>query len=125
MGQQAVASSPSFYYELNSDIKEVTIKTVYDFDSNLKSGANINEFFTVDFRRLQPNEDGEKSLANGLDKVQDYVIYNLPSYVNDDSQLIFFLNEKPVTTDTFSVVVRMEFMDGTYVQARTEDVIIK
>jgi len=125
VGQSAIACDPSFIPELNSNIKDISLKTVYDFDENHESGEDVKDLFNVKyFHRYDQRSEDLLSASN--EQVYDYIMENLGgrSFYNE-ARLVFYLNSPPEMTDTVSVVLKIEFEDGSTVQARTEDVIIK
>lgn len=118
VAQSVIASSPDHFVELNSNIDSVLVFSVYDFDDKVKSGDDISEYMTFTRRQfLYPEEFS-------LSEVEPRLIEYFSGFYGSDPP-IFYLNKSPISQDTVSFLMKVTFKDGSFVQARTDDVIIR
>ncbi|MFT5724952.1 MAG: hypothetical protein ACI9JN_002075 [Bacteroidia bacterium] len=100
--------------ELNSNMKSVSIKTVYDFDPKHLETSDVTAYFTL-------NGASSETFVSVFNRNLNGSTYYPPLRYNP----VLVLNNRPTMSKTASFIVKIEFEDGTAVSCTTDPVTIK
>lgn len=119
----AYATSCSRNYIASNTVKEIAVKTLYDFDGLKTKNSEISDYFTA--RLSQDIKSDYYSISEIVSKFNDRNnLHNADEHGNNEEAFDLFLMKQPNKIDTCQFQIEIKFTDEKSIKCLTRKLIL-